>query len=233
MTKPSPETDLLLVVDNRRCVACKHGEHVPCDGWVSVVDTAASEWYGETRIRRVRCDFYLKRYAQECSERIASECGLPSSYTHVTNPQIDKQLVDIAGLVVVYPTEFTPQAVYHVSQTIQQAAWYHAMTGHQPSYTLVPGLEFDALPALRQRLESAAVAFFDRWDGMAHPGVVGELCAMVERRLAEDGALVLSLLQPLANLKSRVPDEAVVIYRLQNEARRVAIRSRTPSEVEQ
>jgi len=209
------DDELLIDASKRRCAACRRGEPVSCDGWKYVYDPEASNWYGEPHYRRERCTFYLKRFAKQCAERAARDAGLPLSYARVLEPEVDERLEELVGLTVVYPEQIDPKATYRGLQITQQAAWYHAMAGHRPYYVLVPAVTFDDLEMLDERFAGEGAVFLDRWDGgHLHPFVLAQLCTMFESRTANEAATVVSLLQPVGDLRPRVPDEAAVIYRL-------------------
>lgn len=212
-------SQLILSVSDSKCSRCRAGEPVACDGWRTVVDTAASDYYREPRLRKVRCDFYLQRFAKECAEKAAAEANLPLAYARVDDPHVDPRLSDLPPLSVVYPNTIDPKIAWQVAEITKAAVWYHAQAGHRPWLWFVPATQFDDLSTLRQRLTEDAAVFLDRWDGgELHPKLVPELCALVEQRLDAGQTTVVSLVRPVADLQPRVEDEAMLIYRLQQAA---------------
>lgn len=225
MSKPSfPQAHLALQATDARCARCKRGEDVPCDGWKYEIDPAASAYYEEPHLRKVRCDIYLTRYAEKCAEEAAAAAGLPAAFVRVSAPAVHPQLVQLTPLTVIYPKEPCAQSAHQVVQTIQTAAWYHAQVAHRPWYLYVPGVGWDGIDQVRQRSAEAPVLAYDRWDGgQLHPNLLTEMCVLLEGRIAAGGTTMVSLLRPVDELEPRVPDEGPLIHRLQAEATRLGI----------
>lgn len=225
MNPSTSRAKLALQVTSERCSRCKAGDQVACDGWKYVQDEEASAFYNEPlHPRAVRCEIYLKRYARECAEKAAAAAGLPPTFVKVLDPDVHPALSGIPPLAVIYPLTPCPQSAYQVVQTVQAAAWYHAQAGHQPWYLYVPGVTWEGLDEVRQRASEVRLLVLDRWDGgQLHPKLLQELCVILEARLSKVDGLMVSLLRPVEELEPRVPDEAVLIHRLQAEATRLGI----------